>query len=144
MKYIKTFTQRRTIAYLNFSVLAERGLYSKELFSLQLIIQMFIILLGDIDANGELNDNSISDNGDRDKILSTVAYIVDVYLKEYPDRWVYFKGNIPSKMRLYRIAIGSNLEWLLSKFEIYSKIDNDVIPFQKDQKCLGFLVTRKS
>ncbi|HET6253734.1 MAG TPA: hypothetical protein VFE32_06660 [Puia sp.] len=32
------------------------------------------LAFGDIDANGEINDYSISNNGDRNKILSTVAF----------------------------------------------------------------------
>ncbi|HVW59514.1 MAG TPA: hypothetical protein VHC48_05750 [Puia sp.] len=48
---------------------------------------------GDIDENGEIDDYSISDNDDRNKILATIAYIVEIYLNMYPDKWVYFKGS---------------------------------------------------
>jgi len=42
--------------------------------------------------------------------MDIVAFFVTTEILQH-----YFKGNMPSKMRLYRMAIGSNLDWLLSK-----------------------------
>ena len=42
---------------------------------------VFNLAFGDINENGEINDYTISDNGDRNKILATVANVVDVYTK---------------------------------------------------------------
>ena len=48
--------------------------------------QVYNLAFGDIDDNNEIDDHSVSDNGDRNKILATIAYIVDVYTKRYPDQ----------------------------------------------------------
>jgi hypothetical protein len=106
--------------------------------------KVYNLMLGDIDVNGEINDVSISANGDRDKILSTVAHVVEVYLRAYPQRWIYFSGSTRGRTRLYRMAIGINLEYLLLKFEVYAKVGNDIAPFSKNMKADAFLVRIKS
>ena len=101
------------------------------------------LAFGDIDENGEIDDYSISDNGDRNKILATVAYTVDIYLNKYPDRWIYFKGSTQERTRLYRMAVGLNLEELSLKFEIYAEQKSGMIPFRKNTDILGLLIRKK-
>ena len=38
---------------------------------------VYNLAFGDIDVNGEIDDITISDNGDRNKILATVVNVVD-------------------------------------------------------------------
>ncbi|WP_217607250.1 hypothetical protein, partial [Chitinophaga sp. GbtcB8] len=124
-----------------FLSIGKRGIIPKRIvFVPTEYADVYNLMLGDIDMNGEINDVSISANGDRNKILSTVAHVVEVYLKAYPQRWVYFTGSTKERTRLYRMAIGINLEQLLLKFEIYSRIDNEIIPFHKNMELDGFLV----
>jgi len=42
------------------------------------------------------------------KILATVAFIAQVFLEEYPDRTISFRGSTAERTRLYRMAIGNN------------------------------------
>ncbi|UPK68299.1 DUF6934 family protein [Chitinophaga filiformis] len=105
---------------------------------------VYNLMLGDIEINDEINDMSITANGDRNKVLSTVAHVVEIYLKTYPERWVFFTGSTKERTRLYRMAIGINLDYLLLKFEVYSKIGNDILPFQKNMELDGFLIRIKS
>ena len=74
------------------------------------LVNVYNLAFGDIDENGELDDYRISDNGDRNKILATVVKVVDNYTKKYPLRWVIFSGSTKERTRLYRIAVGINLE----------------------------------
>ncbi|RAJ04068.1 hypothetical protein LX64_02945 [Chitinophaga skermanii] len=39
--------------------------------------EVYNLVLGDIDVDGEINDFSVSDNGDRNKVLATVAYAAE-------------------------------------------------------------------
>ena len=64
------------------------------------------LALGDVEDDNELNDYTVTDNGDRNKVLATVASIVDAYTKRFPDRWIIFRGSTAERTRLYRIAIG--------------------------------------
>ncbi|HVY76517.1 MAG TPA: hypothetical protein VG890_16925 [Puia sp.] len=103
----------------------------------------FNLAFGEVDENGEIDDYNISDNGDRNKVLATVAYAVEIYLNKYSDRWVYFRGSTLERARLYRMAIGLNLEELSLKFEIYAEHKNGVVEFQRNVEAIGLLVKRK-
>src|ERR1700733_1206639 len=86
---------------------------------------VYNLAFGDIDENGEIDDFTISDNGDRNKILATVAKAIDEYTRKYPRRWVIFKGSTQERTRLYRMAIGLNLDELVLKLEIYGQVENE-------------------
>ena len=107
------------------------------------INQYYNLAFGDIDEDGNINDYSISDNGDRNKVLATVAYTVDIYLNKYPERWVYFRGSTEERKRLYRMAVSLNLEELLLKFDIFAEQKYGFTPFQKNIEVLGILVKKK-
>ena len=103
---------------------------------------IFNLAFGDVDENGGIDDYSITDNGDRNKILATVAYTVDIYLSKYPERWVYFRGSTEERTRLYRMAIGINIEELSSKFKIYAEQKDGMVPFHKNIEIIGLLVKK--
>jgi hypothetical protein len=62
---------------------------------------IYNLAFGDINVEGEIDDLTISDNGDRNKILATVAKSVDEYTKRFPGRWIFFKGSTPERTRLH-------------------------------------------
>jgi hypothetical protein len=105
--------------------------------------KVYNLAFGDVDEEGEINDYIVSDNGDRDKILATVAYIVEAYTKRFPDRWIIFRGSTTERTRLYRMAVGLYLEELSTKFEIYAFVNENVVPFVKNLKINAFLINRK-
>jgi hypothetical protein len=104
---------------------------------------VYNLAFGDIDENGEINDYSISDNGDRNKILATVVNAVDDYTKKHPEHWKLFRGSTGERTRLYRMAIGLNLEELSLKFDIYAFDQEELIPFSKKMEINAFLIKRK-
>lgn len=55
--------------------------------------EVFNLAFGDINEDGEIDDYSISDNGDRNKILATLAKVIELYTDKYPERWIYFRGS---------------------------------------------------
>jgi hypothetical protein len=107
---------------------------------------VYILAFGSITDSDEVNDYSISDNGDRNKILSTIAAVVDLYTRRHPNRMIYFRGSTKERTRLYRMAVGINLEELSLTFEIYAEIDkqDDFVPFRKNMEINAFLVKRKT
>lgn len=101
------------------------------------------LAFGDVDENGELDDYKISDNGDRNKILATVFSVVNLYTKKYPERWIAFRGSTKERTRLYRIAIGLNIEELSQIFEIYVYAGEGLKPFCKNMEVNAFVIKRK-
>jgi len=104
---------------------------------------IFNLAFGDVDENGEIDDHNVSNNGDRNMILATVAYTVEIYLNKYPERWVYFRGSTLERNRLYRMAIGLNYVALSSKFDVYIETKEGFVPFQQNMATEGILVKKK-
>lgn len=105
--------------------------------------QVYNLAFGDVDDNNEINDYAVTNNGDRNKVLATVASIVGAYTKRFPDRWILFKGSTADRTRLYRMAVGLHLEELLVLYEIWGYVSEDPVPFHKNLKINAFLIRRK-
>lgn len=105
------------------------------------------LALLDIDKDGNFSDLSISNNGDMESVLSTVANTIDVFLKKYPKAKILFKGSSPSRIRLYRMAISKYIVHFEQKFITlgYLTESADEVPelFVKNQPYLAFLIILK-
>jgi hypothetical protein len=106
---------------------------------------VYNLAFGNVVGDGEIDDTSVSDNGDRNKILATLAKVIDQYTRKYPERRIYFRGSTKERTRLYRMAVGLNLEELSETFEIYVEVDNEggFVPFRKNMEINAFLIKRK-
>ncbi|MBN9379513.1 MAG: hypothetical protein J0H74_02030 [Chitinophagaceae bacterium] len=104
---------------------------------------VYNLVLGDVGEDGEIDDLSVSDNGDRNKVLATVEDIVTSYTDRYPERWILFQGSTESRTRLYRMAIGLHLEELSVRFEICTFVEKQLVPFCKNMEVKGFVIKRK-
>ena len=105
---------------------------------------VYNLAFGDKNADtGQINDRIITDNGDRDKVLATVAATVYAFTDKYPDSWVYLTGSSKSRTRLYRMGIAKFFEELNQDFEVYGQLDDSWEEFKPDTEFEGFLVRRK-
>jgi hypothetical protein len=128
----------------DFVSLGKKGTIRKRVsFTLTEVEDVYNLAFGDLGEDGEIDDYSVSDNGDRNKVLATVSYIVEAYTNQYPGRWIFFEGSTESRTRLYRMAIGLHLEELSFKFEIYGLVSQQMVPFSKGLEVSGFLITKK-
>jgi hypothetical protein len=109
------------------------------------IPNLYNLSFGDIKGNGDLDDLTISNNGDRNKILATVVKVVMEYSYKFPDRYIFFQGSTEQRTRLYRIAVSLNLEELSEIFDIYAYITGslDLVRFQKGVNVRAFVIKRK-
>jgi hypothetical protein len=105
---------------------------------------VYNLTLGDVDENGALDDSVVSNNGDRNTILATVVKVIEYYTKMFPDRWIFLTGNTEGRIRLYRMAVGLNLEDLSTRFEINALVNKEVVPFTKNLQINAFLIKRKN
>jgi hypothetical protein len=106
---------------------------------------VYNLAFGNVDEFDDIDDTSVSDNGDRNKILATLAKVIDQYTRKYPERRIYFRGSTKERTRLYRMAVGLNLEELSDTFEIYGEVDDeeDFVPFRKNMEINAFVIKRK-
>ena len=100
---------------------------------------------GDRDLqSGEIDDAVISDNGDSQKVLATVAASVYAFTDKYPEAWIYATGSTKSRTRLYRIGLTNNLAEITEDFELYGQSEGEWRDFSKGVEYDAFLVRRRS
>lgn len=93
---------------------------------------------------GEINDTAVSNNGDSQKVLATVAATVYAFTNRYPDAWVYVKGSTRSRTRLYRMGLTMYLEEISQDFEVYGQRGGEWQPFVKGVEYQAFAARRRS
>jgi hypothetical protein len=93
-------------------------------------------------TSGELDDKVISNNGDTDKVLATVASTMHEFFNENPNAIVYSKGSSTSRTRLYQINISKYLDEIVTEFEVFGELEDKIERFKKGINYLGFYVIR--
>lgn len=151
-KYILRESKNSTV--FEFSSVGRNGTIQKIIrFSSTDTENVFNLGFGDkVNVKGDeyvVDDSTITDNGDRNKILATIAVTVKMFTGLYPENYVYFTGNSSSRNRLYRMAISVNLNELSEEFVIFGILHDDVlkatkaVPFNSHDEFVGFLIKRK-
>ena len=102
------------------------------------------LAFGDLDEEtGDINDFSISNNNDRDKILATVAITILKFTESFPDALIYAKGSTPSRTRLYQMSIGLNYDEVSEYLKVYGLQKDRWNSFEKNVNYEAFIVLRK-
>ena len=105
---------------------------------------IYNLAFGDKDlTSGEIDDKAISNNGDIEKILTTVASSVYVFTEKYPQAFIYATGSTKARTRLYRMGISKFWNELNAHFEILGELPNGWEEFSRHVEYEGFLVRRK-
>lgn len=155
MKHIKYDLYRNSdTTIFEFKSIGSNGEITKVIiFSATQSKEIYNLAFGDLVYNEVkkryiLDDSVITDNGDRNLILSTVASSVYIFTEKYPEKIVFFKGSTLARTRLYRRAISINLEELSETFTIFGSIKNEFgnvisVPFKPNGDFFGFIIKRK-
>lgn len=105
---------------------------------------VFNLAFGDKDhSSGEIDDTIISNNGDSEKVMATVAATIYAFTDKYPETYIYATGSTKARTRLYRMGITKFLSEVTADFEVLGERNDDWEPFKKDTEYEGFLVRRK-
>ena len=91
----------------------------------------------------ELDDKAISDNQDRDKILSTVAATVIEFTTHFPDIPVFAQGSNQARTRLYQMEISANLAEIETILDVYGSNKGRWERFRRNVNYDAFLARRK-
>jgi hypothetical protein len=121
-----------------------RGSVKKTVIYSQIEDDLFNLAFGD--WNEELNklDDSIrTNNGDRDKVLATVASTALDFTDKLSHIEIFAEGSSPARTRLYQMGIGNNLEEIREYFVIQGYRDNAWEAFQRGRNYEAFLIKRK-
>ena len=146
-KYSEVTVSNKYHVY-EFASIGTKGIFIKKIQFIETENPNIVNLaFGDKLEDGSIDDNIETNNGDRDKILATVAGSVYQYTAIYPNKHIIFFGSNKVRTRLYRMAISHNFEFLNPDFHIFALIEHgDIlvsVPFEKGIDCVGFLVKKK-
>lgn len=101
--------------------------------------------LGDKDeSTGEINDSIVTNNGDSDKVLVTVAATLYHFTHKFPEAMIFATGSTKARTRLYRIGITNNIDSIKPDFEVFGLTKENVwVHFEAKKEFDAFLVKRK-
>lgn len=100
---------------------------------------------GDYDETTKnINDFSITNNGDSLKVLATVASTVYAFTEKHPKAWILATGSTGVRTRLYRMGITNNLAEIAKDFIVFGyDADGNWNEFVVGEDYEAFLLTKK-
>ena len=99
---------------------------------------------GDKDPiTGFLSDLSVTNNGDSQKVLATVAATLYAFTDKHPNATVIATGSTQARTRLYRMGITNNLNAIEKDFVVFGLTETNWELFRKNITYGAFLVRRK-
>lgn len=105
---------------------------------------LYNLSFGDKDLlTGGVDDFSISNNRDSEKVLATVVAALYAFFDKYPDAWVYATGSTKARIRLYRIGITKFYSEMVQDFELYGQTNLEWKEFEVGREYDAFLIQRK-
>ena len=105
---------------------------------------VYNLSFGDYDeATNHISHKSITNNGDSQKILATVAATVYAFTERHPEAWIYATGTTAVRTRLYRMGLTTNLSAIAENFHVFGLRSESWEPFVCDINYNAFLIRRK-
>lgn len=92
----------------------------------------------------QVDDQTVSDNGDGRKVLATVAFSLQEFMAIWPNATVFFTGSTDQRTQVYGWAISKYWQDISLSFRVEGVMENgEVVPFLPQQNYLGFLIRKK-
>lgn len=106
---------------------------------------LYNLAFGDVDLiTGDINDTTVSNNGDSEKVLATVVSTMYAFTDKYPDVWIYATGSTKARIRLYRMGITKYITEIKIDYEVYGLYNGEWEQFKKGIAYEAFLAKRKN
>ena len=104
---------------------------------------MYNLAFGDVQADGTIDDITVSNNGDMEMVLSTVAQTAILFLRNNPGKGIFFTGSTNARTRLYQMAIVHSLDAMNDEFVVLGVRNEVTEQFVTDVSYEAFLVFTK-
>lgn len=128
-----------------FESVGRKGVIKKVARFSLISIKLYSFGFGDLDeATGKINDEVASRNGDRDKVLRTVAKIIFDFTGIYTDSSVFIQGSTPARTRIYQMGINKYWDDISLHFEVFGHTGQEWEPFEKGKNYEAFIGRRKA
>ena len=107
--------------------------------------EVYNLAFGDYDEHTDrLDDKIVSDNGDRERILYTIANAAIDFFKKRPLGIIMVRGTTKSRVRLYQIKIAFFWTEIRAHYEVLGKYQGKWTPFEKGVNYEEFVVFKKN
>ena len=90
-----------------------------------------------------LDDSTRTNNGDKNKVLVTVASTALDFTARFPNARIFVEGSTLARTRLYQMGIGGNLLEITQDFDVKGYRQELWEPFQQGRNYEAFLIKRK-
>ncbi|MFH1005200.1 MAG: hypothetical protein V1781_06880 [Bacteroidota bacterium] len=147
MKYPRyEYCSENQLMYYEFTSEGLKGKIKKLVeYSATSVENVYNLAFGDYDESiDSINDKSITNNGDSQKVLATVASTVYAFTGHYPNAWVHVTGSTNVRTRLYRMGITNNITEITDDFFVFGLQNDKWEPFIVGEDYEAFLITRKN
>ena len=104
---------------------------------------VYNLALGDRGADGLLDDQPVTNNGDTQPVLLTVAAAVVEFTQRHPQARLLATGGTPARTRLYQMGIARNLPEIQADFVIEGLTAAGWEDFQVGIPYHAFLIRRR-
>jgi len=141
-----SFTKEPGIFYYEFFSEGPNGKIKKVVQFQQISPFQDIYNLGFGDFNeqlGEIDDLSVSNNHDTQKVLATIARTVVDFMKQHPKAIIMARGSTPSRTRLYQMGISQIWNEVDNIFEIKGFNKNKWQPYERGKNFEAFFIVKK-
>lgn len=130
--------------YLFFSE-GPKGKISKGVVYSKIDTDVYNLSFGDwMEGYLQLDDTRRTNNGDRDKVLATVASTVLDFFHLFPNVRIIIEGSTLARTRLYQMSIGHNLPFISQDFQVDGLWNNDWEPFRLGRNYEAFSIQENS
>jgi hypothetical protein len=92
---------------------------------------------------GDIDDLSVSNNRDTQKVLATVAQTVTDFMRQHPEAIVLAKGSTASRTRLYQMGISQFWNEIDKMFEVKGLRENKWQPYERGKNFKAFFIVKK-
>ncbi|MFZ7157986.1 DUF6934 family protein [Avibacterium gallinarum] len=106
---------------------------------------LFNLGFGDTIDGVEIDDKVVTNNGDMEVILRTVAYAAELFFLEYPSALILFEGSSKARTRLYRMMLNKYYSEISERFIISGISEGSIHLFLPNtkKKFEAFLVKQR-
>lgn len=116
---------------IQFSLVNQNGLYN--------------LAFGDkLQLDGDIDDKSVTDNGDSEKVLATVVAAVYAFCDKFPQAWIYATGSTAARTRLYRMGINKYYDIVETDFDLFGQSQSEWERYEKGKDYQAFVIQRKT
>jgi hypothetical protein len=106
--------------------------------------RVYNLAFGDsVNISKDFDDFVITNNGDTEKVLATVASTLYIFFEHHEGTIVVAEGITKSRTRLYRRYLSIFLELIELEFDLLGELDGKTERFRKDVNYQFFIISKK-